>query len=280
MTLHKQIKKLNKQDYFTRKNGYLTNSKIGDFLKSREIYKQKWIDWTYERESTPSLTLGSIVDEYISTGKLNKVKAKWHVKVKKADNPELYEKQQSMNPDRLVTQEVWDKAIKMGSKIVDSNIYYWLKFHQGQFQVLLTSNYDGAYVAGMLDALAIVGDTAYLLDFKTSNAQGMRSAKAWYWHCKDFGYLRQMAHYGQLVKDNYPEVKNIIYRHVVIGSSEEENFPVKIFELDPISLEFDKELEFFKRVAVEIVHNKVWEDRTPTFNEVVILKNPYDDNDN
>lgn len=270
--------KLTKQNYFTKKNTYITNSKVGDFLKSKELYKKKHIDRTYQQSKTPSMQLGSMVDEYISTGKPESILKKFQVKVKKKDSPQLYDRQQEMDQDCLVSQDLYDKAVAMGNRVVDSNIYYWLKFHKAKFQVPLTAEYSGVPVAGLLDALAIVGDTAYIIDFKTANSASIRSSNSWYWHCKDFGYFRQMAHYGELVLQNYPEVKNLIFRHIVISNNEEENYPVKIFELDPESLNFAGELDVFENTAIAISKEILWLDTVPPFNEVIKLTNPYEDN--
>lgn len=269
------MRKLTKRNYFTKANTHITNSKVSDFMRSKEVYKKKWIDWTWDRCKTPSMILGSIVDEYISTGKVPK---SYQVKVLKKDDPVKYETQQSMNSECLISQDVYDKAINMSLRIVKSDIYKWLKARKVKFQVLLTATYNEVPVAGLLDALVIEGDTAYVLDFKTSNERGMLNLKAWYWHCKDFNYFRQMAHYGELVRLNYPEVKNIIYRHIVISSSEEDNYTIKIFELDPVSLRFAEELEIFKEVTKKIASEVEFKDFIPTMADCLTLKNPDDSN--
>lgn len=268
------MNKLFKSAYFTKKNKHITNSKVGDFLRSKEIYKKKHIDHTWKKELTAPMILGKMVDEVICTGQPPKG---YQVKVLKKDNEDLYEAQKSVNPELLISQDTYDKAMTMGLKVRDSNIGYWLKFHKAKYQVLLTSFYQAIPVAGILDSLIIQGDTATVIDFKTANAAAFRTTRSWFWHCIELGYFRQLAHYGQLVRDNYP-VKKIKYIHIVISSSKDDNYPVKVYELDEYTLDFKKELEIFEKTAKDIVNETLFIDPVPSFTDPIKLNIPYGDN--
>lgn len=264
--------KLNHNNYYTSENTAISNSKVGDFLNSKEYYKAKHIDGTVERSTTPSMQIGSMADIYMSTGKASAILKEFSVKCLKRDNPEEFEAQKTMDADRIVSETNYDKAINIGRKIVESDLYSWFKKNKTEFQVILQGKVDGIDVCGMTDALTVVGDNVYIDDFKTSAPNAMGSVVKWHFHCVDYGYYRQMAHYKDMVEQMHPD-KNIVCRHIVI--SNDDFAQVKLFAFSPETLV--EPLKQFKETVKAITEEKEWIDPVPTWDDAILLTNKKDE---
>lgn len=266
--------KLTKKNYYSKKNTYISNSKVSDFLVSKEYYKAKHIDGTLERAVSAPMQLGSMVDLYVSTGKASAILREFSVKVLQKQNPDVYNEQKLLSPHTLVSQELYDKALVMGKKIIDSPVYEWWKTHKAKFQELLYGHYDihgiKVPVCGIADAVTRVGNTIYIDDIKTANASSMKNGYTWMRHCEEFGYMRQLANYRELLSlKEENEACSYVCRHVVIGSSEESWHPVKIFEFREEMLDY--EITIFKAAAYELYTCTDFSDEKPSFDQAILL---------
>lgn len=258
--------RLDHNNYYTRENTAISNSKVGDFLNSKEYYKAKHIDGTIESTTNPSMRIGSMADIYMSTGKEADILKEFSVRTLKRDDPELYEAQKTMNPDQIVSENEYNKAVRIGKRIVDSHLYKWFKDNKTEFQVILQGQYGGVDVCGMVDALTVIGNKVYIDDFKTSAPASMSNAVKWHFHCKDYGYYRQMAHYREMVAQMHPD-KHIMCRHIVI--SNDDFAKVKLFTFAPETLV--EPLKEFKSAVQAIVNEKDWVDEVPTWDDAIML---------
>ena len=280
------LKKLNKNNYHNFKNEMISNSKINDFLRSKEYYKAKHIDRTIKPETSSAMQFGSMVDEVLSTGSFTSLKRKYIPKFErtcfKKDDPDKYDEetikvkeQEKIDKSRLVSNEDYDDVIKISKKIIKSDFYKWYKTHGTLFQQPLEAEYDGVKVCGMADAITVLDDVIYLDDFKTTQAGKFDNPKQWFWYCKKMGYLRQLAHYKEMIRQSFPR-HQIICRHLVI-SSDLTKHDIKLFEFHDSCL--FGQLEEFKKVAKQIVEEKDWVDEVPAQAESIIIFPPKHDYD-
>lgn len=255
--------------YHSPQNTALSSTKVGTFLRSKELYYKRYVTGELPFEDTPSITLGKLVDEIVSQGSLDEFKRQYTVAVKKKDNAELFEAQKTMDPKYILTEDTYARAVAMSDKIFRSPFFDFYRKNGAQFQVPLfaVEQWKGADInyCGLLDVLTIVGDTAYIDDLKTTQSSALRSPKTWAWHCIDFGYLRQMAVYTALVMQAHPDVKNIVCRHFAISTAKSDLHKVKLFTI-PQDLLTGPAVEFFD-TAKAILEEKDFLDPLPTWEE-------------
>lgn len=262
---------LTHRSYYTKKNKHISNSKVSDFLKSKEYYKAKHIKHTVEFNVTPSMKIGSMVDLALTKGTISAIKRKYSVKCLKRDNPSLYEKQKTMSDDYLVSETEFNKAKALSKKVLQSPLYEWYLENAAMFQVILTDNYEGVDVCGVADAITVTDSTVYLDDWKTSTPGAMRSPKHWLWHCEDLGYLRQLAHYRNMLSKTWGD-KEIVCRHIVI--SNDSMFPqVKIYEF--LHQQLDNPLREMLDTVRDIAAETQWKDDFPDHTKPELI-NMYD----
>ena len=127
------------------------------------------------------------------------------------------------------------------------------------FQVILQDKYDGVDVCGVADAVTVTENAVYLDDWKTSTSTSMKSPKTWLWKCQDFGYIRQLAHYKNMLSKTWGD-KEIVCRHIVI--SNDSMFPqVQIYEF--LERDLEAPLMKLKEVIRSISAETEWKDEFP-----------------
>ena len=255
---------LTKENYYTRENTAISNTKVNTFLLSKELYYMKYITGELPDEVTPLMLLGKLVDQTVEHGSVEWFKNNYTLAVRKKDDPDEFAKQKTMNPDRILSLDFYAKVIRMTDRIFRSPFFKEYG-DKSQFQVPMIMKKEDINICGMLDILTVDKDTMYIDDLKTSRSSAMRNATSWAWHCQDMGYLRQLAVYGKLAEEQYPEIKNVVYRHFVISNSKSENFPIKLFVIpnELIEGKFDE----FMDVAKQIVTEKDWIDTLPSWED-------------
>lgn len=262
--------KLTRRNYFSKKNTAISNSKVSDFLKSKEYYYAKHIAHTIEEERTPSMVLGSIVDEILSTGR---VPQKYSVRCLKKDNPKLYEKQK-LKPEYVVSQTQMDIAKTIAAKVRKQPFWRWYKKHGAQFQVVLQDTYCGNVpVCGLADVITVDHNTKtiYVDDFKTTSISGHVTAYRWYYKCVEYGYLRQLAHYTAMAQKIEPDYK-VVGRHIVLSTSKFDCYPIYLFEFDE-DLLVDAFNEF--HTAVQLIDSETeWKDAPIDWQHIQYVINP------
>ncbi len=260
---------INKHNYHSADNPYISNSKVSCFLESKEQYKRRYIDRSEQFVQTPSMLIGSMVDVAFSNRTTGAIAAEYSVKVFKKDDVTLYERQKNDDYEfTIVTETQWDTAFDMATKLLDSDLYRWYKKPgmRRYFQKVLIDKKFG--ICGMLDVLTIdpVNKIAYIDDLKTSANSSLRTVRSWYWHCLDYAYFRQMFLYRLLVKERYPDYE-VVCRHLVMGSAKPH--PVKLFIFDDKM--FWNYHDFFFKVVKQIKDETEWKDPVPTWDEAELI---------
>ena len=233
--------KLTQDNYFGKENKYLTNSKIGDFLRDKAYFKKKHIDCSLEFQATPSMIFGKQLDTLLTEG-MTAFNQKYQVKVLKRDDPERFEYQKE-NAEELefITLPQLNHVCAASNSISVQDCYKDLKDHQRQV-ILQVEVEDKESIwlgyAGMLDFLKIVGNKAIITDLKTTaDIDKVR----YHYSCEKYGYYRQMAMYNYLVRQNYPEVTTVEHRHLAVETGSG-LYLVQTFTMDKAKIkeEYDK----------------------------------------
>lgn len=252
---------LTKNNYFTPENQYLTNSKLKDYLKSKEYFYEKHVKHSVEKKETPALVLGSMVDDIVTCG--------WKTFEK---NYKVVTRRNLKNPPKAyteVTQAVWDEAVEIGTKVRKSQAFKDLKGFRRQ--VLLKYNEKiGLFkgLAGLLDFLKIEGNIATIVDLKTSNTC---HPKKYLYHSFDYGYFWQLAFYAKLVLLNYEEVNIVRCYHVVVEKDADKIYPMNVFEFSQVNIA--QEMLKIDNVLEEINTMKArdYKDEIISFKDVIHL---------
>lgn len=236
-----KFKKLTKKNYYQTNNGWLTNSKINDWLKDKCYFYRKNILGTVPPKKTDAMLIGSAVDEWLTKGR------------KSFDKKYKLVSRRTSGNDYELNQTQYDHIVKMCEKIEIQDAYKSLKKHKKQvilsYPLELGRHFAG--IAGMPDFLKINGNHANIVDLKTSAE--MDSINKYHWHCENFGYYRQAAMYSLLVYLNYPEITDIICNHLVVEKDSDGIYNVFTYILsdDRIKFEINKILNTLPEVAHE-----------------------------
>ncbi len=265
------------ENYFTPENTAISNSKVGDFLKSKEYYYKKHISHEIEWKDTPSMKIGRLVDDIVTRGEMN-----YKVKVLKKDDPDEYEAQKDIPPDKLITQEQFEEACGRAQAVIKELFYKWYEERGAQFQVLLQSFIPyGAHprskisICGIADIITETRTQIFIDDLKSVGQLKVASPQKWFWNCKDMGYFRQMAVYKYLWQQMHKRnKKEIICRHVVVTKEENDLYKVMLYVIDPILLE--EPLREFIETAKAIFKEKEWKDEPVTWKDAKKI-NPLSD---
>jgi len=263
------------EKYFSKANKAISNSKVSDYLKSKEYFYFKHVKGTLIEEPSPSMQLGSMIDLAFSSGSLDVLRENYAVKCLKKDDPARFELQKGIPKENLVTEATWSKAIGMSEAILREPFFAWYAGKKSETQTPLFGKIvDGDLsvdICGLPDRVTEDGDTIYIDDLKTSAPGSMRSAKSWFYHFQDFGYFRQLAVYSYLKKRLKPN-KKIVCRHIVVSSQLEGRYQVQLYVI-PESLLIPAFYEF-GTIALDIARETEWKDEPITWSSAVTLEAP------
>lgn len=267
MTSYKTKKiKLTKENYFTPENTAISNSKVSDFLKSKEYYYKKHILHEIDPEETVPLKIGKMVDCILSGEPVP-----YQASVLKKDNPELYEYQKTLPDNLFITENQWEEAQKRAQAITREPFYQDYLQHS-KFQVILQGTYKRIQICGVIDVLTETVDTIYIDDFKSSSEMKATNSK-WFWNCVESGYFRQMGAYSYMINKRYNrKKKKIICRHIVVWKESRDLYKVKLYILPDLMINVGTE-EFLAGVKM-IKKEKNWFDEPITWDKAELLKNP------
>ena len=260
---------LTRENYHSRENEAISNTKANTYLKSKELYYKRYITGESPFEDTPSIILGKIVDEVIEMGSLDYFKNTYYVSVKKKDDPTKFAELKSLDPEKILTPDTYSRVEDICERIFRSPFFDFYRENKTEFQVPIkvkrSKNKKEFEICGLVDALTIIGDTAYIDDLKTTNANSIKTPQAWAWHCNDYGYFRQMAIYRELVRIKYKQVKDIYCRHFVVSTAKSDNYPIKLYTM-PDNMMKGLYSEFLN-TAYEIFIETEWEDKLPDWSD-------------
>lgn len=206
---------LTHDNYYTKDNNYLTNSKISDYLLDPNYFYRKHITHEIEPdEPTSSMLIGKAVDAWLTMGK-PVFFSQFERKVLKKNDADAYEAQQFT--DKTVLSETeYDKVVAICEEVERHDAYLSLIGHQKQ--VILRydrpcGNKHFSGIAGMVDFLEVKRTCATITDLKTSVDIDSRS---YHYKCLDYGYYRQLGMYYGLLKLSNPKIKKVTCRHLVV----------------------------------------------------------------
>jgi len=194
---------------------HISNSMISAYLKSPAYFESLYITKTIDRPVTPALEFGSAVD-CLLTESLDTFNKRFSVKVLKRDNPTLFEENKTSGKT-ILSPPAWDKVHQVCRLVGETEAYQELMADNTTTQVTLTGAIGDILIKGKLDFLTINGDKAIITDLKTTkNVLPMK----FHFHALDYGYYRQMAFYSELVKQTYPEVKDVTCRILAVSKED------------------------------------------------------------
>jgi len=247
--------KLNKANYFTKANTYVSSSKLSCFLRDKNLYKRKYIDWSVAQEKTDALIIGSAVD-CLLTGTKAKFNKEFVIVDRRSSKSE--DTRMQVNPTML------DKINGIVASVKRQDIWKSLKTKDFKKQVILTD--DDLGICGMLDLLSVNGDHAIIVDLKTANTIDPRK---YYWHAFEYGYYRQFGFYKTLVLKNYPEVKRVDCYHLAVEKDPDELYDCAVFQFD--SGMIDNAIEVMKGDLQELRRETVFAPKSVGWKDKILI---------
>lgn len=276
------------ENYHSPENTCITNSKVGDFLKSKAYYREKHVARTLVEEPSTSMLVGSIADAVFSgidpdslfvTGSRRKPSK---VTEARDDGSATIE----LDPRTVVTPAVYQKGVDIGRFLVAQDFYRWYNdpAHPGRrtvFQKPLSGRIVreaggerlAVPIAAMPDALTFDQEdevpTVYVDDLKTARNWDMATPEHWHRKCAAFGYYRQLAVMGQLAAEKYKAARRFVFRHVVVGTTKEGTWKVRLFVVPQEFLE--PAWSQFSTAAFAIATETEWKDPAIGWDKAVEL---------
>ena len=245
---------LTKKNYFTNDNKYISNSKIGDWLKDKNYFYRKNFLGTVEREVSDPMIIGSAVDTFVTGGE-KKFKDEYIVVTRRSKKQPDYEHQ--------LNNTMYNQVEKMSRNIMSQDAYKGLEGYTSQ-KILQIEKPIGIFpgMCGIPDWFKVDGDRAVIVDLKT--AEDANPGKYFY-KCRDYGYFRQMAFYYLLISHNYGvKFDNFRFRHLVVEKDKTGINNVFTFEFKPKRVEeaLEELIITLDDIAVETEfapHNASWD---------------------
>ncbi len=230
------------------------------------------LDKTVPKECTKPMKIGLMVDDSFSGNEFS-----FTVKCLKRDDPAEYDRQQNMDENELCTEVEFDEATKRAEAIMREPFYKWLRdsgcVFQYPLQGYIKHEKELLPVCGLADAITETPDVVYIDDGKSTNAQKVKTISKWYFACKEMGYLRQLAVYVQLWKQNHPgDKRRIITRHFTVYEAKKGVFKVKLFVIPQSMLK--PYWNEFSRAVKAIADETEWVDEPVTWESAKTLRDP------
>ena len=225
--------------YHTLDNRYLTNSRMGDWLKDKRYFREKHITGERVDTKTDALRIGSAVDTFLFEGEKAFREKFIGVSRRNIKNPPT-------NITELTIKQ-FDEVFEMVTVLLRQPTIQDIKDYQTQ-QIIQMDMPLGEHFCGLScipDWIKIDGDTCHLVDLKTTNEA---NEKKHHFKCIQFGYYRQLALMSIIIKNNYPNVKKFTYRHTGIEKDPDSIFSPFAFYLDNRQIEFQE-----KKILNEII---------------------------
>jgi len=218
----------------------ISNSMMTLFDKDPHYYKLVCIDKTIVPKMKKALFIGKAVDLWLTEGKVAFNRIYIHEDIKKNTKAgktralEIEAKGKTLLNEAdmaLVTGLVHrTKAQPIFRQIIKGD-EYWLP---AITQIILTNEEEDT--KGKLDFLqpSRDGKVIRIIDHKTSKDISKRN---YYFSVKKYNYDRQMAHYKNLVRHNYPNVKEIKCLHFSVEKDPEFIFHCQLFKFPRYMIE-------------------------------------------
>lgn len=256
---------LTKDNYFKINNGYLTNSKIGDFLQCPNYFYRKHITGEIEREETAALTVGKAVDELLTADELSSkyfIAGDRRTKEGKAQALEMAEK-----GFKIISKKEYDSLMALAIAVEETDAFKQLKDFTRQ-EIITLENEIGPHfkgVAGIPDFYKIEDRECIIVDLKTT--RNIKS-RAYTGLCWEYGYFRQMAMYTLLLGNKYPDVQSFKYYHLIVDKTEHINH-VRVRRLS--ELDVAREIGTIGEVVETIKGLKEFKKYNPKFEDAELI---------
>lgn len=262
---------LNQLNYYTPANTCISNSKVSDFLLSREYYFKRHISRELDFKATVPIKIGRIVDAVFSQEKIP-----YMVKVLKRDDPDLFEIQKTMDDDLFVTEAQMEEGLMRGQAITREPFYQEYLKNGAKFQPILQAEIrwpdvaSAIQICGMADVISEDDEHFYIDDCKSVSPMKLKSAAHWYWNCIEMGYDRQMGAYAGMAQEmGLNNGKKIVCRHVVVTKERDGVYKVRLFVL-PEEM-WDRGGQKFVKGVVALAAEKNWIDPPLNWNDAEVL---------
>lgn len=253
--------KLTEANYYTRENMFITNSKIGDYLKDKAWFYKKHVLGIIEQGKSEALVIGSAVDCILTEGwdafkGRYKPVARRNLKEPPVGYTELSETQ-------------YDQIVAMCERVMQQRAFKEL----AGFQTQKILQYDmplGMFygIAGKPDWFIVDGKRAIIRDLKTS---ATIDPNKYYYHSLRYGYFRQQAMYQILLEKNYG-IKQFVSEHLTVEKDPDGVFNCQTFRLDQEIIE--KEKQFIMDVLWELSNEKEFLSNNVSFETPCLLGHP------
>lgn len=220
---------INKDNYFTSDNKYLSNSKIKDWLKDKRYFYQRHIAHSKEFMPTLPMIIGSAVDIWLTESRERFEELYVPVARRNLKNPPIGYTE--------ITQSDYNMIVGMCEHIENQDAYKELRQHQAQ-QILQyemdLNHFQG--LCGIPDWFKMEGTHAIITDLKTARTV---NPKKYYYNAMDLGYFRQQAMY-QLLLANTHGAKTFESRHIAVEKDTQGIYKVEVFILDQQHIDSEK----------------------------------------
>jgi len=250
--------KLTKDNYFTKDNKYISNSKIKDWLKDKEFFYKKHIEKSIKEDISDALVIGSAVDMWLTESK-EKFEDTYLVvsrRNKKSDTPWRYQLPNSM----------YDKVVNLCERVEKTDAYKEIVEDKYVSQEILQLDLDLGYfsgVCGIPDWYSTQDDVIYIIDLKTSKTI---DPTRYHYHCIDFGYYTQQAIYQILLGKKYNKDK-FSSKHLVVEKDPDNINQVEIFQLNQDRIDAEKERVY--EILEELKNEKDFAPKQATLKEPI-----------
>lgn len=218
-------------NYHSIFNRYITKSRIKDFQKCKKFFYERHIAGTKKQADKDCFKVGSAVDAWLTRGKDAFMAEFVAVARRNVKNPPVGYTE--------LTQAQFDEVVSICEVAEQQPAYKELATHKSQ-QIIYCDMPLGEHfvgLAGIPDWISINGDTCTITDLKTTDKRsveerdGDEGEHKYHYKCVGFGYYMQFAVMWEIISRTMPEIKNFVFRHLVIDKDPDVNTPY-VFYLD------------------------------------------------
>ena len=251
---------LTNENYFTADNKYLTNSKVGDYLKSPNYFYRKHILHEIENKTSKAMVTGSAVDFLLAQDDdkpVFKVVARRNIKNPPTDCIE-------------VNESDYEEIMAIATAVQETEVFAdidkkYIKNPILSFDTKIGKHFVG--LAGRPDYILVTDKEIIIVDLKTSRTTDTRK---YYYHCKEFGYFRQQSVYQWLAKKTYGDLPVRSY-HLTVDK-QKDICNVVLFELD--QNEIDREAREVEYLTTEIANRTDYSRPKIAWKDAIKLQDP------
>jgi len=258
------------ENYYTQEVGkkYLSVHALMTYLKDPALFYLKGNGYL-KNTSSPSANAGKLFHAFVNDAKdfEKEIRAlgkePFAVGRKKVDESEIIDMALS-EPELLKPkadyESVWQFIVKEWE-----NRHDWWSEKPYFKELILTGEIGGAPFKGRLDVLKIENDKAFIYDYKTMGLKerygfwfedGERFEKSF---IHEYNYDLQMTAYAELVKQNFPQVKNVYVTFGCLikkGKHEFSEYPSSFIETETVDVNDMSTNRFNGQTPLGILMNK------------------------